>query len=100
MQFILAFDRYFSPPGRAPGSRPSGESEPLGYSAVAERAVELRSDPSRPLGLIQDPWALLKGRAMADVLVVKARQLGDPVAVLVLMEPDDGPLHALSRERA
>lgn len=37
---------------------------------------------------------------MADVLVVKARQLGDPVAVLVLMEPDDGPLHALSRERA
>ena len=30
---------------------------------------------------------------MPDVLVVAAGQLGDPVAGLVSMEPDDGRLH-------
>jgi hypothetical protein len=78
-----------------------GEAESFGQlGPVAEGAVELRSDPTGPLRLVEDPWPVLEGRLMADVLVVQTRQLGDPVAVLVLMEPDDGPLHALSRESA
>ncbi len=78
-----------------------GKAESLGQlGPVAEGAVEFRSEPSRPLGLVEDPWPLLEGRPMADVLGVQARQLGDPVAVFVLMKPDDGPLHALSLQSA
>jgi hypothetical protein len=36
-----------------------------------------------------DPGAAGPGRVMADVLSVAAFQFGDPIGVLVLMEPDD-----------
>jgi hypothetical protein len=83
--------------------RPGGarEAEPLGQlSPIAERAIKFRSEPSRPLGLVEDPWPLLEGRLMADVLVVQARQLSDPVAVFVLMEADDAASHPFRRDRA
>ena len=74
-----------------------GKVESFGQlSPVAERTVELRADLSRPLGLVHYPWPLLERRLMPDVLVVQARQLGHPVASLVLMEPDDRTLHPLS----
>jgi len=39
---------------------------------------------------VQDPSPGLPGREVAQVLGVAAGQLGDPVAVLVLMESADG----------
>ena len=60
---------------------------------LAQRAVAERPDARRALRLRKDPRADLKRRAVTDMLVVPAVELGDPLAVRVLMEAADGPLH-------
>jgi hypothetical protein len=48
-----------------------------------------------------DPWAIHPRRVVPDVLRVPALELGDPVAVLVLVIADDAPVHErLGVERA
>ncbi len=45
-----------------------------------------------PLGS-DDPRAALPGRVVADMLVVPALQLGDPVPLLVLVKARNATLH-------
>src|SRR5581483_7583837 len=68
--------------------------------AVAQWALELLTDPVASLGITPHPGSQLEGRAMADMLVVATRQLGDPISRFVLVESGHGPLHAFSLEAA
>jgi hypothetical protein len=77
-----------------PGTRNTKKDDLVGHlRPVAKRAFEMRLDPCRALDLVRDPWAVLKGRAVADVLVVQAREVGDPVPFSVLVETRDLPSH-------
>jgi hypothetical protein len=49
---------------------------------------------SRHLG--QNPRSLEERRLVADMLVVKTRELCDPVAEVIFMKANDGALHPLS----
>lgn len=51
------------------------------------------ADPTRPALGRRDPLADLPGRIVSHVLAVPATELGHPVALDVLMESDDIPLH-------
>ena len=62
--------------------------------AIAERTFERRSEPFSPPFFLDDPRAYLERRFVAHVLPMAARELGDPVSDLVLVEPDDRALHA------
>ena len=65
-------------------------------SAIAADAIEGLPEPPRaPLGA-QDPRAQLEGRAVAHMLPVPTGQLGDPVALRVLMKTSHLALHARS----
>src|SRR5207237_9980596 len=46
-----------------------------------------------------DPWTVEPGRIMADVLIVAALELGDPVLLAVLMETCDSLFHPSPVER-
>ncbi len=61
----------------------------LGCGAIAVRALDRGADPRGAAVLGEDPRTVEERRAMTDVLGVAARQLGDPVAGVVLVEPDD-----------
>ena len=72
----------------------SGQTEALWkLGTIAERAIERRSDLRRSTLDMDDPRSELERRLMPYVLVVPARQFGDPVALLVEVEPRDRSFH-------
>jgi hypothetical protein len=72
----------------------SGQTEALRkLGTIAERAIERRSDLRRSTLDMDDPRSELEWRLVPYVLVVPARQLGDPVALLVEVEPRDRAFH-------
>jgi hypothetical protein len=60
---------------------------------LAEPAAERRAEALPPALGLEDPRMLVEGRLVPHVLLVAARELGDPVAVLVLVVADDRALH-------
>src|SRR5664280_1460703 len=60
---------------------------------IAERAIERRPDLRRSTLRVHDPRSDLERRLVPNVLVVPARQFGDPVALLVEGEPRDRSFH-------
>ena len=72
----------------------SGQTEALRkLGTIAERAIERRSDLRRSTLDMDDPRSELERRPVPYVLVVPARQLGDPVAPLVEVEPRGRSFH-------
>jgi hypothetical protein len=76
-------------PGRSAQAKPFWQVGP-----VARSAVDLRASPRRPASRRRDPKTLLKRRSVANMLVVAARKLGDPVPSLILMEAKDHADHS------
>ena len=73
----------------------SGQTETLWkLGTIAERAIERRSDRRRSTLDMGDPRSELERRLVAYVLVVPARQFGDPVTLLVEVEPRDRSFHS------
>jgi hypothetical protein len=60
---------------------------------VAKRTGDLGPETALPSFLADHPWMELERWAVPDVLIVTARQLGDPVPRRVLMESTDQPFH-------
>ena len=60
---------------------------------VAQHAVQHLAEPCAASFFGEHPWAHLPRRIVADVLVVATGQLGDPVALVVLMKARDRLLH-------
>lgn len=60
---------------------------------IAQYAVQWRPDLGRAFRFVENPRAKLEGRFVADVLVVPARELSDPVAGLVTVKAGDYSLH-------
>jgi hypothetical protein len=72
----------------------SGQMEALWkLGTIAERAIERRPDLRRSTLCVHDPRSDLERRLVPNVLVVPARQFGDPVALLVEVEPRDRSFH-------
>ena len=72
----------------------TGQTEALRkLGTIAERAIERRSDLRRSTLDMDDPRSELERRLVPYVLVVPARQLGDPVALLVEVEPRNRSFH-------
>lgn len=65
----------------------------LGRILRAEAALERRPEPFPPALRVGDPFAYLERRVVAHVASMAAVELGDPVAAVVLVVPDDGALH-------
>jgi hypothetical protein len=63
------------------------------FSAVAFDAVETDPEPAAAAFGGDDPWKARPRRIVADVLVVPALQLGDPVPLAVLVEARDPTFH-------
>ena len=61
--------------------------------AVTGLALQQCSDPGSTLVGVHDPRSESERRLVTDVLVVPTRQFGDPVALLVEVEPRDRSLH-------
>ena len=61
----------------------------------AEAALEQRADPSFSALGVDDPFTHLERRVVAHVALMAAVELGDPVAVVVLVEADDRALHSV-----
>ena len=61
--------------------------------AIAQRAVQLAADALAPLDIVEHPGPLVKRRPVADVLAVEARQVGDPITIVILAEGDDASTH-------
>jgi hypothetical protein len=66
----------------------------VGQSVIANRAVQLLANPARAPFLGRHPRPLDKGRRVADVLLMAALKIGDPMGLGVSMEADDASLHA------
>ena len=66
---------------------------------IAEAAVQRRPDAVLASARLQDPRLGEERRPVADVPAVAARELGEPLAFVVLVEADDRPLHGLSSTR-
>ena len=64
-----------------------------GQSAIAFETVQSFAQFGPPALLGRRPWPFDEGRTMADVLLMAAFELGNPMALFVLMEADDGPKH-------
>lgn len=67
-----------------------------GRSAIALQAIQFGSDPAGAAFWCQYPRPLDKGRRMADVLLVAAFKLGNPIAFGVAVEANNSPLHSTS----
>ena len=67
---------------------------------VAFLTIERLSKVPTPPFFGHYPGATHKRRLMAYVLPMPAREIGDPVAVFVLMKPDDRRLHASTTSSA
>lgn len=77
-----------------PRTGPAHDGEPVGkLGAIAPGAVDLDAEVTGAALLVQDPWADLEGRPVADMDSVMARQLRHPVALLIGPEADDGADH-------
>jgi hypothetical protein len=63
---------------------------------VAEAAFQWRSNPLVTILGLENPWPELERRLVAHVLLMAARELGDPVALCVQVETDNRTLHAVS----
>ena len=61
---------------------------------VAADAVQLVAEKAGAARRFEHPRALAKRRVVAHMLSVAAGQLGDPVAVVVLMPAGDGLVHS------
>jgi hypothetical protein len=72
---------------------PVAGSDERPIRSVAKRTVGPSPKPVRPALLTDHPRMHLKRWAVSDVLVVTARQLGDPVSSLVLVESAYHLLH-------
>ena len=70
-----------------------GRSRGCRHVLGAEAAIERRTEPFSPTLLFDDPRPQLERRLVAHVLLMAARELGDPVAALVLVIADDRTLH-------
>lgn len=57
-------------------------------------AVEQAADPALPPIGVEHPGGDAKRRPMTHVAPMAAVELGHPLALLVLVEPDDSPLHS------
>lgn len=68
----------------------SNGSRLLALLAVQERAKMLLTSSSG-----QDPWTIEKWGVMSNMLPVATREIGNPVAVLILMIPNDRLLHVI-----
>jgi hypothetical protein len=62
---------------------------------VAEAALERRAEPVLPALGLEDPVPREERRLVTHVLAMAAGELGDPVALLVLLVSDDRALHPL-----
>jgi len=60
---------------------------------VAEATLERRADPLPAALLFEHPRLREERRPVPYVPLVAAGELGDPLALLVLVEADDRPLH-------
>lgn len=77
-------------PGADPRQRSSdGGGRSSGLLVLALGAEEDMTDVLPPAFLLDHPGPRLPGRAMAHMLVVTARQFGDPISQLVAMKPYD-----------
>jgi hypothetical protein len=80
------------------GPRGADELEAIGkLGTVTERALEGQADVLTAAVGGLHPRTVPERRAVPDVLSVQARQLGDPVAVVVLVEAVDRPEHEVRR---
>jgi hypothetical protein len=66
---------------------------------VAEAALEPRPDSLVAALRVEHPHLRKERRPVAHVLAVTASELGDPLALIVLVEADDRPLHGRSSTR-
>ena len=76
----------------AVGADEVGEARGLA-ALVAQAAVERRPDPLVPALGVEHPGLGEERRPVAHVPLVAAVELGDPLALLVLTEAEDRPLH-------
>jgi hypothetical protein len=66
---------------------------------VAEETVERRADSLLTPLRLEHPRLGEERRPVADVLPMAAGELGDPLALVVLVEADDRPLHGVCSTR-
>ena len=64
------------------------------FKLVAVKAVQHLPDSRLPAGFVKDPRPVFKWGIVADVLLVPAGQIGDPIAIFVGVEADHFSLHA------
>jgi hypothetical protein len=62
---------------------------------IAKWTIERTAESSRASRCALHPWPLLERGSMSYVLVMLARELGDPVALVVLVVAGDRPLHCI-----
>ena len=67
-----------------------------GHGLVAEAALERRTEALSPTLRLQDPRPHVERRLMAHVLLMAAGEVGDPLALGVQMEADNGAFHSVS----
>jgi hypothetical protein len=67
---------------------------------LAEAALEQRAESSASTFGVGSPWSRLKRRLVTYVPLVPTSELGNPVAMLVLVVPDDLALHRVRVRRA
>jgi uncharacterized cupin superfamily protein len=67
---------------------------------LAEAALEKRAESLASAFGVDGPWPQLERRLVTYMPVVPTGKLGDPVAMLVLVIPDDLALHRVSVRRA
>jgi hypothetical protein len=67
---------------------------------LAEAALEQRAESFASTFGVGSPWSRLKRRLVTYVPLVPTSELGNPVAMLVLVVPDDLALHRVRVRRA
>jgi hypothetical protein len=80
------------------GADEVGEARGLA-ALVAEAALERRPDPLVPTLGLEDPRLGEERRPVANMPFVATGELGDPVALCVLVEASDRPLHEFCSTR-
>jgi hypothetical protein len=67
-----------------------------GHVLGAEAALERRAEVFSPTRGLEDPGSFEERRPVPHVLPMAAGELGDPLALRVLVEADDCALHQVS----
>lgn len=73
----------------------SVSNEVAGVASVAFHAVEWHAQPRAAAGKRRHPGAFDPRWLMTHMLMMAARQLRHPVALVVAMKTDDGSLHQI-----